>query len=223
MYSLLTRMPLLMGISGQDLARMEERLNLQVETIPASNYPILNQGRPCTQLFFLLDGELRKERLSADRLFSTVEYLPGPAVVEPENLYGLHCLFEHTYYATRQCRVVRLSKHDVGTHLMKSEIFRINYMNTLSAQIYRLKGQAVFSRYSTAREKLVAFLQKSFSTAEPRKIMKIKMTDLADYLDETRLTISQVLNRMESDGLLQLRRKEILIPDIDRIINSKDE
>ncbi len=106
---------------------------------------------------------------------------------------------------------------------MKSEIFRINYMNTLSAQIYRLKGQAVFSRYSTAREKLVAFLQKSFSTAEPRKIMKIKMTDLADYLDETRLTISQVLNRMESDGLLQLRRKEILIPDIDRIINSKDE
>ena len=223
MYSLLTRMPLLMGISGQDLARMEERLSLQVETIPASNYPILSQGRPCTQLFFLLEGELRKERLSADRLFTTVEYMTGPTVVEPENLYGLHCLFEHTYYATRQCRIVRLSKHDVGTHLMKSEIFRINYMNTLSAQIYKLKSQTAFSRYRTARDKLVAFLQKSFFTAEPRKIIRIRMTDLADYLDETRLTVSQVLNQMEADGLLQLKRKEIHIPDMDKIINSNNE
>ncbi len=217
MYNLLTRMPLLMGINGQDLARMEERLNLQVETMPASNYPILRQGSPCTQLFFLLDGELRKEHTSPDRLYSTTENIAGPAVIEPENLYGLHCLYENTYYTVRQCLVVRIRKNDVGTQLMKSDIFRMNFLNILSAQIGKLRAQNAFRRHPAPRQKLVAFLRKCFSTAEPSKTIRIKMTDLADYLDETRLTVSQTLNRMQAEGLIVLRRKEIQIPDINKI------
>ena len=50
MYNLLTGMPLLMGISGQDLARIEEHLKFQVETISASNYPIISQGDVCSRL-----------------------------------------------------------------------------------------------------------------------------------------------------------------------------
>ena len=217
MYNLLTGMPLLMGISGQDLARIEEHLKFQVETISASNYPIISQGDVCSRLFFLISGELLKETTSEDKLFSTQEYVSGPIVIEPENLYGLRCQYENTYRPTKACQVVQIKKHDVGTHLMKSEIFRMNYMNMLSAQIARLKNVNSYLKHNNVREKLVSFFQKSFTTPDPRKMMKIKMTDLANYLDETRLTVSHELNKMENEGTVELKRMSIYIPDINKL------
>ena len=216
-YNLLTRTPLLMGISGQELARMEEHLKFQVETIPASHYPLIVQGEVCSKLLFLLSGELLKETSSQDGLFVTQEYISGPTVIEAENLYGLHCLYEYTYRPSSQCQILQIRKHDIGTHLMKSEIFRLNYMNMLSAHISRLKEQNSCVRQKTVRQKLVSFFQRSFTTTDPRKMMKIKMTDMADYLDETRLSVSNELNNMKDEGLIQLMRMKIYIPDINKI------
>ncbi|MBQ7181798.1 MAG: Crp/Fnr family transcriptional regulator [Bacteroidaceae bacterium] len=219
-YNLLTRTPLLMGISGQDLARMEEHLKFQVETIPASHYPLIVQGEVCSRLLFLLSGELMKEISSEDGLFGTQEYVLGPTVIEAENLYALHSHYECTYRPTSQCQILQIRKHDIGTHLMKSEIFRLNYMNMLSAHISRLKNQNSYIRQKNVRQKLVSFFQRSFTTNDPRKMMRIKMTDLADYLDETRLTVSNELNNMENEGLIQLMRMKIYIPDINKIYQS---
>ena len=216
-YNLLTRTPLLMGISGQDLARMEEHLKFQVETIPASHYPLIVQGEVCSKLLFLLSGELQKESCSEDGLCVTQEYVFGPTVIEAENLYGLHCLYEYTYRPTSSCQILQIRKHDIGIHLMKSEIFRMNYMNMLSAHISRLKRMNSYIRQKDVRQKLVSFFLRSFTTPDPRKMMRIKMTDMADYLDETRLTVSHELNKMENEGLIQLKRMNIYIPDINKI------
>ena len=216
-------MPLLMGISGQDLARIEERLNIQVESVHASRFPIIRQGEICSQLFFLVTGEMQKEKQSADGLYVISEHIKGPTVIEAENLYGLHCLYEHTYTPLTDCKTICISKNDVRTHLMKSEIFRINYMNMLSAQIYRLKHQAAYAHLKNAEEKIITFILRNFSTTDSEKMLQIKMTDLADYLDETRLSVSQALNKMEKSGLISLRRKEIYIHDIQRIIEYRNE
>lgn len=210
-------MPLLMGISGQDLARMEEHIKFQVETISASNYPIITQGEVCSQLFFLISGELQKETISEDGLYGTQEYISSPIVIEPENLYGLHCLYENSYRPTKTCQILQIKKHDVGAHLMKSDIFRMNYLNMLSAQITKLKSLNSNIKHKNVRQKLVSFFQKSFTTTDPRKMIKIKMTDLANYLDETRLVVSHELNEMENEGLIQLKRMKIYIPDINKL------
>lgn len=39
------------------------------------------------------------------------------------------------------------------------------------------------------------------------------MDDLARCLDDTRLNISKTLNELQDNGLIELHRKEILIPD----------
>lgn len=217
MYNLLTRMPLLMGINGQDLARMEDHLKLQVDTISASDYPVISQGDVCSQLLFLISGELQKETISKDGLYGTLEYITAPTVLEAENLYGIHCLYEHNYKPTKACQILLIKKHDVGAHLMKLEIFRMNYMNMLSAQIARLKRLNSNTNHNNIREKLVAFFQRNFTTTDPRKMMRIRMTDLAKYLDETRLQVSHELNEMENEGLIQLKRMNIYIPDINKL------
>ena len=45
------------------------------------------------------------------------------------------------------------------------------------------------------------------------------MDDLARYLDDTRLNTSKALNELQNNGVLELRRKEILIPDAVKLVN----
>ena len=43
------------------------------------------------------------------------------------------------------------------------------------------------------------------------------MIDLADILNDTRINVSQSLNRMQKEGKLILKRKEIIIPSIEKL------
>ena len=43
------------------------------------------------------------------------------------------------------------------------------------------------------------------------------MNDLAVLMDATRLNISRELNALEADGLISLRRKEILVPALEKL------
>ena len=71
---------------------------------------------------------------------------------------------------------------------------------------YRLKGEDFPLLLTALRENTRS------------KIFKVKMDDLARYLDDTRLNTSKALNELQDKGLIELRRKEILIPDAQKLI-----
>lgn len=50
------------------------------------------------------------------------------------------------------------------------------------------------------------------------KTVHIKMDRLAEELNENRLNISRELNKMQDEGLLQLKRAIIHIPSLERLI-----
>ena len=52
-----------------------------------------------------------------------------------------------------------------------------------------------------------------FERPSGRKVMKVKMEDLAQILNETRLNVSRALNQMQDEGLLSLHRGGIEIAD----------
>ena len=217
MYKLLTRMPLLQGISGMELARIEERISLQAEDVSASRYPFITQGQPCRELVFLVGGTLSRQTVSSDRLYVATEQLFSPMVIEADKLYGLSCAYSSDYRALTDCQLIRISKKQVGDHLLKSDIFRLNFLNMLSAIVQRQEARLQPCKLATAAEKTCRFIVSCFSHDEGEKLLKIKMTDLAEYIGETRLTVSQQLNRMAADGLISMKRKEILIPDLKRL------
>ena len=52
---------------------------------------------------------------------------------------------------------------------------------------------------------------------EGKKILKIKMEDLASLIDETRINVSKVLNDLQEQRLVQLSRKAISIPALEKL------
>ena len=124
MYKLLTHMPLLQGINGIELARIEERIGLQTEELAASRYPFITQGQPCREMVFLVGGTMTRQTVSADGLYTAIELCYSPIVIEPDKLYGLSCQYGSSYRSQTDCQLIRISKKQVGDHLLKSDIFR---------------------------------------------------------------------------------------------------
>ena len=51
--------------------------------------------------------------------------------------------------------------------------------------------------------------------------MHITMEDLGNLIDETRINVSRMLNDLHEKGIIQLKRKEIYIPELEKLIQEK--
>ena len=219
-YELLTKLPLLQGISGKELAHIENMTGMEINEVPAMKRPLIRQNDPCTHLVFLTTGKMMREYTSHDGRFQTKSVLQAPTLLEPYNLYGLNCKFRCSYTPLENVSVITVKKTDVQQHLMKTEIFRINYFNLLSAIIHKKDMLLRPCRHLTVKEKILQFILKLFPDCESQAEIAIKMTDLAEYIDETRLNTSRALNQLEKAGLMELKRSLIVIPDIKKIHES---
>lgn len=219
-YELLTKLPLLQGISGKELAHIENMTGMEINEVPAMKRPLIRQNDPCTHLVFLTTGKMMREYTSHDGRFQTKSVLQAPTLLEPYNLYGLNCKFRCSYTPLENVSVITVKKTDVQQHLMKTDIFRINYFNLLSATIHKKDMLLRPRQHQTVKEKILQFIMKLFPDCEGQVEIQIKMTDLADYIDETRLNTSRALNQLEKAGLMELKRSLIVIPDIKKIHKS---
>ena len=219
-YELLTKLPLLQGISGKELAHIENMTGMEINEVPAMKRPLIRQNDPCTHLVFLTTGKMMREYTSHDGRFQTKSVLQAPTLLEPYNLFGLNCKFRCSYTPLENVSVITVKKTDVQQHLMKTEIFRINYFNLLSAIIHKKDMLLRPCRHLTVKEKILQFILKLFPDCESQAGIAIKMTDLAEYIDETRLNTSRALNQLEKAGLMELKRSLIVIPDIKKIHKS---
>ena len=69
----------------------------------------------------------------------------------------------------------------------------------------------------TVQDKITKFILSFSSTTRGEKELRIKMTDLADIVHETRLNVSKALNQMQEDNLISLQRNFINIQDIEKL------
>jgi len=217
-YELLTKLPLLQGLSGKELAHMESVIGMEVNEVPTMRRPLIRQNDPCTHLIFMTTGTLMRQYESGDGIFMTRSVIQAPTLLEPHNLYGLDCIFRCSYTPLQDVTFITVKKRDVMQHLMKTEIFRINYFNLLSAIIHKKESLLQPQRNLTVIQKIENFLKRQFADCEGQGEIFIKMTDLADYIGETRLNTSRALNQLEEEHIVELRRSLIVIPNVKKLV-----
>jgi CRP-like cAMP-binding protein len=216
-YELLTKLPLLQGLSGKELAHMESVIGMEVNEVPVMKKPIICQNDPCTHLIFLTTGKMLRQYQSEDGQYITKSIIMAPTILEPQNLYGLDCRFDCSYTPLQDVSFISVKKRDVMQHLMKADIFRINYMNLLSAIIRRKNEQLRPTSNLTVKQKIINFLQRQFSDCDGQAEIFIKMTALANFIGETRLNTSRALNQLEDEKTIQLKRSLIVIPEAGKL------
>lgn len=216
-YELLTKLPLLQGLSGKELAHIESVIGMEINEVPSMRKPLICQNDPCTHLIFLTTGKMMRQYESDDGLYTTKSVVQAPALLEPHNLYGLDYKFRCSYTPLQDVTFITVKKRDVMQHLMKSDIFRINYFNMLSSIIQKKEDLLQPLRHHTVKQKILQFLRREFAEQDGQVEIYIKMTVLADYINETRLNTSRALNELEDAKIVELKRSLIVVPDMGRL------
>lgn len=218
MFDTLLQLPLFQGLCHEDFTSILDKVKLHFIKHKAGE-TIIESDTPCTQLCFLLKGEVSIVTNSKENIYTVIEQMEAPYLIEPHSLFGMNTNYNSSYIAYTEVHTVSISKAFVLSDLFKYEIFRLNYMNIVSNRAQNLYSHLWEEPIQDLKSKIIRFFLLHCEKTQGEKIFKVKMDDLARYLDDTRLNTSKALNELQDSGLLELRRKEILIPDAQKLIS----
>ena len=113
--------------------------------------------------------------------------------------------------------LLKINKSYIYSELSKYDVFRINYLNILSSRV-QINDDKMWRWRTRDIEERIAYIFALFSERPTgKKVMSIKMEDLADILNETRIKVSKALNSMQDKGLVELHRKEIVVKALENL------
>ena len=214
-YETLASLPLFMGIDGATLSSFCETVSSTIQSV-CPGTPVALKGSECRMLNIVIEGELTAVYPDTRGIYVLEEFLQGCVIVEPQRLFGLHTTYARTYIARKECRLLRLPKNLLVAQLLDNEVFRLNFMNMVCSYSQQLEGRPGFTLCGSVERRLAAFVQPRLLRPVGHKILHAKMTDLAEQLSTSRLTLSKTLRNLAGKGLIEVRRRNIVIPSFER-------
>ena len=210
-------LPLFQGLSKNDFTTIIEKVKLNFLTYQPGEV-ILHQNDNCQQLVFLLNGEITIQTTEPQNKYTFSEVIEAPYIVELHSLFGMRPYYAATYEAKTVAKLLSIDKESVVNILDKYEVFHLNVLNMLcnQTQIANLKIWKTHS--GTLEEKIANFLLLRSQKAVGERTLQITMEVLASLIGETRIRVSNLLNELQEKNLLSLKRKEIYIPSLEKLL-----
>lgn len=219
LYDKLLGLPLFLGMSSSDLQEIVTKVKFGF-TRYNRNTVIVDETEPCNGLLFILDGEVEMTTSAANHSFTITEYPSTPLAIEPNRLFGLYKHYSHRYVARTQSHGLFVRKDDIMLLASEFIIFRLNLLNIISTQSQRLTRQIWHHVESTTQGRVLNFINSHCSLPSGKKVIHIKMQQLADYTNDARLDISVYLNKLHDENKIILQRGIITIPRLELLNTS---
>ena len=217
MYDILLSLPLFQGMSQTDFNSLLQKIRLDFVRYEAGS-TIISAGQRCNSFAFLINGKVESSRDGMNGNLSFMELIDAPCLIEPYSMFGRAGSYQRSYTAIGICSLLMVDKQYIYTELGKYNICRMNLLNILSGRVQQLDSHLWNMDGITLRERIIRFIKGLSDFQSGQKRLSIKMNDLAVLMDATRLNVSKELNAMEADGIISLRRKEILVPALEKMV-----
>lgn len=212
LYLQVTALPLLQGISAEDILHMQERGALRIVSMEPEEGDIIQHGQHCRTLTMLMEGTLACTTEGED--WTLVEEIHAPAIIEEEAMWSLSQTYNHTYCPTSEGHLLVIDRHHVMQTMLQNDIFRINLLTRMSTRLERNYHSGQLPPPDNIAQKIVRFVQGISCTTICPKRLRIKMTTLAGIMGETRLQVSKALRQMEAEGQVTLAREQITFLEV---------
>ncbi len=216
----LIELPLFQGMSNSDIESVITSTNLRRITL-AKGKVVVSEDDMCDTIYFLTSGIISSTKRANDGGYSITENIGAPEVLQPERIFGLTQRYTRTFKTFTSCSFLCIAKRDVLTLSDNYQIFRINLLNIISTRSQRLTSNPWRMRPKSTRDRIVRFIEERCSRPAGEKILSIKMERLAYEIGESRLNVSKVLNSMNKEGIIAIKRGYIHIPQLERLVSLK--
>lgn len=207
------------GLARADVRRLEALVAPARELARAQK--LFSQGEPLHALYVVRSGSMKTVVLDANGLEQIVGFhYPG-------DLLGLDGIAQERYgcaavalQASEFCRIpfARLEELTDRVPTLRRRLMRL-MSRQLSYDDRRLHGLGRKSSEARLAAWLLDSCREGGRDARPRRELSLSMsrTDLANFLGMRIETVSRILTRMDRDGVIQVRRRVIVIRDFDQL------
>lgn len=217
MYGKLLKQNLFQGLSRDDLEEIVAHTKFGFHKCNDGEH-IATEGEPCRRLIMLTDGSVEAHTTTADKGFLFIETLHSPYTLQPERLFGLSQRYTTTFHAKGKCNLITLDKEEVLRLTSTYFVFQLNILNILSTKSQKALRAHWAHVPSNLRQRITRFFDYHCNHPAGEKLIYIKMTRLAEELNDSRLNISKELNKMQDEHLITLARGRIIIPALEKLL-----
>lgn len=215
-YDTILGLPLFRGLSRDDFEQIIGKVRFDFRTLQPDE-PIAGEGTACNRFIFLLNGTAVSSMEAASGKIVFLEEICAPHLFEPYSLFGAHPEYCRTYRALSGCGILAIDKQYLYSELHRYNICRMNLLNMLSGRIQTMDRRLSNMHAMPLEERITDLLFRLSDIPSGRKEIRIKMNDLAGLTVATRLNVSKVLNRMESGGMIELKRGGFTVPALEKL------
>lgn len=212
----LTCVPIFSGLTEAELAFLSQR------TIPrrfSAGEAIFAEGEPCTGLYVVESGHVRIFKSSAGGREHVL------AIEGPDSSVAELPVFDGGNYpasvsAVDNATLLFVSKQDFQALCLEHPQVALKVLRIVGARLRRLVGIIEELSFTTVRYRLAAFLVRLAKTTGTRSpngleiILPANNQELASQIGTVRELISRNLSRFQSQGMIQLDGRNVLIPDL---------
>lgn len=216
MYDTLLQLPLFRGIAEQDFNNVLQKVKLEFRRYDEGT-SIVSAGDECDSFVFLISGKLLSSKYSEEGNFTFEEVIDAPYLLEPYSMFGISAKYTRSYSSLSNTSILRINKQYIYSEFHKYNICRMNLLNMLSSRVQNLDKFIWSRREFTLPERMTRFIQGLSEVPSGEKRLQIKMNDFAILVDTTRINVSRELNRLNAEGKVELRRKAIIIPALEKL------
>ena len=217
-YDKLLQFPLFQGMSRDDLEIVAGHTRFGFQKIAAGRQ-VIKSGDACTHLFFLINGTLKVESSGDGNRYTVIEQMSSPYILQQEGIFGYNQRYTHHFQALTDVNFLTLDKEEVVRLSEDFLVFRLNLLNHFATQTQKQIRMRWRRSPQTLREWIVRFFFEHCLYPAGPKTFYILMERLAEEVNDSRLNISHALNAMQAEGLLELHRGRIEIPQLERLRN----
>ena len=211
-----------MGMTESDIERCLKCSGAEVFTYEKEEILFLQSDAPC-KLMILLEGAIAicNDSVSGKRSIVTT-------VDQAGDLFGEVFLFLNKHEYDHYAQAVTLSKvltmprdfffRTCGKQCTYHAQLISNMLAILAQKAYYLNQKLQIMSCATLRQKITKVLLRNLSD-DGRVTLSMNREELADFLNTARPSLSRELMKMQEDGLIQMKKKEIIILQLEELQN----
>lgn len=211
-------LPLFIGLTKTELEEIVREYHFN-QGHQKKGSVIVDEDEACQSLVFVVDGWVETCTFNDSRVYRVVESIQAPLMIEPDKLFGLTQRYHSAYVAQTACDTIELTKEDLMQMMERYLIVKLNMLNMLCRKIHVLERQPWRQRTEDLKTRVIMFFREHVQHQAGKKVFYIKMTQLATEVNDSRLNVSIVLNELERDERIILKRGIIEIPAL-QILNN---
>ena len=180
---------------------------------------VFSEGEPCSGLYVVESGHIRifKSSASGREQVLSVEG-PGSSVAELPVFDGGN--YPASVAAVEDATLLFVSKQDFQTLCLTHPQVALKVLRVVGARLRRLVGIIEELSFTTVRHRLASFLLRLAQKEGKRTGKGAEVTlptsnqELAAQIGTVRELVSRNLSRFQSEGLIQMDGRSVIIPDL---------